>query len=126
MRSLLIRSIFCVVLLCSALPAQQPPAKYFLIRIELAREGATLQTLTDDEKRIGGEHFGYLQKLHAEGTIVVAGQALDPKALYGIMVVKAGSQAEAESIMNGDPGVKQNLFRGTAVPFNLVLERAKN
>jgi uncharacterized protein YciI len=116
--------LLALVMVVSAF-AQQPPARQFLLRIEPVRPDLTLQNLTEDERRITNEHFAYLKRLLAEGRLTFAGQVFDPKGLWGIVVVNAEDQAAANGILNGDPGVKARFFRGEALPFRTVLERAK-
>ena len=107
----------------SALPQPAPVVRQFLLRIEPVRKDFTLQNMNDEERRITGEHFAYLQNLFAQGKLTFAGQAFDPKGLFGIIIVNAPDQEAATALLNGDPTVKSKIFRGEAIPFRTVLER---
>jgi uncharacterized protein YciI len=106
----------------SALPQAAPPQQ-FLLRIAPVRQDLTLQNLTAEERQLGAEHFAYLKGLFADGKIAFAGQVLDPKGLWGIIVVNAPDAEAAMALLNGDPSVKAKMFRGEAIPFRTVLQR---
>jgi uncharacterized protein YciI len=102
---------------------QQPPDRQFLLRIEPVRTGFTLQTMTAEEQKTAVAHLAYLKGLFAEGKLALAGQAFDPKGFFGIVVVNAPDLESASRLLQGDPFLKGNLFRGEVVPFRSVLER---
>ncbi len=119
------RIILTAILLCASGLAQTPPVRQFLFRIEPVRKDFTLTNITKDELPIVNQHVEYLQKLYAAGTMVLAGQAFDPKGFFGIIVVEAADTESATAIMNDDPLVKNKLFRGEAIPFRTVFERRR-
>ena len=41
----------------------------FLLRIEVVRSDFTFQNMSDEERRIAGEHFNHLKGLFAEGKL---------------------------------------------------------
>ena len=55
----------------------------------------------DARARIRPDHLAYLQSLHQQGTVVLAGPIGDGSG--AMMVLSVGSQQEAEDIINGDP-----------------------
>jgi uncharacterized protein len=60
------------------------------------------------------EHFLYVRDLHARGVIRLAG----PRgAEGGLIVLRAGDQAEADRILAADPAVTAGLFIGEAMSF---------
>ena len=116
------KRLFALFLLISAcLLAQPAPQQHFLIKYEPVRKDFGLQTLTDDERRIVGEHFAYLQRLQTDGKLVLAGQAYDPKGFWGILILNTPDAQGAAELMKADPAVKQNLVRGDVIPFRTVL-----
>ena len=117
------RSAILLFLLCAAGAAQTPPARQFLLRLEPVRKDFTLQTMTEAERPVVGEHVAYLTGLLAKGTLTFAGQAFDPKGFWGIVVVNAPDLEAAKAILNGDPVIKSKLFAGEAIPFRTVFER---
>ena len=61
------RSAILLFLLCAAGAAQTPPARQFLLRLEPVRKDFTLQTMTEAERPVVGEHVAYLTGLLAKG-----------------------------------------------------------
>ena len=119
----MIRFLAIAALLASSALAQAPQGRQFVIRLEPVRAGLTLQNLTDEERQVATEHAKHLRDLLAQGKLKMAGQALDPKGLWGIVIVDAPDMETATAIMNSDPGVKEKLFRGEVTPFRVVFER---
>ena len=66
--------------------------------------------MTEHESAVMREHFAYLQRLLDEGTLVLAGPALDP--LFGIAVFEAEDEDAARAIMEADPAIRSGLHRG--------------
>jgi uncharacterized protein len=119
MRKLLVLA----VLIAAPIFAQPPAPRQYLLRMEVVRSGFTFQNMTADEGRILTEHGAYLKTLFGEGKLTFAGQAFDPKRLWGVIVVNAPSAEAASEIMNNDPGVKGGIFRGEVVLFRTVLSK---
>ena len=59
-------------------------------------------TMTDDESSVWAVHWQRLQRLHAEGTVILAGPTLG-ETNTGICVFEAPDRAAAERLMNEDP-----------------------
>ena len=55
----------------------------------------------DARARIRPDHLAYVQSLHEQGTVVLAGPVGDGSG--AMMVLRVGSQEEAEDIVRGDP-----------------------
>lgn len=119
----MLRTFAAAVLLSFSALAQPAPVSQFLLRLEPVRSDLTPQNMTDDERRIGGQHFAYLQSLLADGKLTFAGQAFDPKGFWGIVIVNAADADTARTILNSDPAIKGKLLRGDVIPFRTVLER---
>jgi uncharacterized protein YciI len=118
------RILLPLILVCASAVAQTPPPRgEFLLRIEPVRKDFSVYTMTEAERPILGQHVAYLNSLLAAGTLTFAGQAFDPKGLFGIIVVKAADSDAASAILNGDPTIKNKLFRGEVIPFHTVFER---
>jgi uncharacterized protein len=82
---------------------------------------------TEDEKRIVGEHFSYLQDLMVKGVLVMAGRTLNTdNSSFGIVVFKANSDEEARGIMQEDPAVKNMVFRAELYPYRISLLNEEN
>jgi len=112
-----------IALLSGAALAQSAATGQFLLRIEPIRAGFTLQNMTPDEARLAGEHSKYLISLLDSGKMDLAAQVFDPKGLWGIVIVNAPDLAAARALLDADPMVKANMFRGEAMPIRVVLQK---
>jgi uncharacterized protein YciI len=81
-------------------------------------------TMTDAEKEVWGRHFARLQKLHAEGVIVVVGPTLGEKNT-GICIFEAPDEAAARKVMDDDPVIAEGFARGELRPFVVSLLRGR-
>ena len=87
-----------------------------------------LKTMTDDERAILSDHSAYLRDLTKRGGVVFAGPCTDldsPNRGPGIVIIEAGGEDEARSVMENDPAVKHGLFVAELHPlrFSLLRER---
>jgi hypothetical protein len=55
----------------------------------------------DARARVRPDHLAYLQQLHKEGTVVLAGPVGDGSG--AMMVLRAGSEEEARRVVENDP-----------------------
>jgi uncharacterized protein YciI len=116
----MLRLLTLTALMSSAALAQTAPMRQFLFRLEPVRADFTLQNMTDAERPVVAEHAAHLKSLLDQGTLIMAGQAFDPKGFWGIVIVNAPDQEAATTLMNQDPAIKSKIFRGVAVPFRIV------
>ena len=88
-------------------------------RVEMLSQGPSVE----EEARVT-EHFEYLQRLLAEGVLILAGRTLntDPSA-FGIVIFTAASEAEARAIVDNDPAVKSGVMRAELYPYRVALWR---
>jgi uncharacterized protein YciI len=82
-------------------------------------------TMTDEEKAVWGTHFERLQRLHADGVLILAGPTLGPTNT-GIAVFEAPDEDAARKIMEEDPTISSGLARGELRPFRVSLLRGRN
>jgi uncharacterized protein YciI len=123
-RPLDMRNIILLSALFSGGALAQPAATgQFLLRIEPTRTGFTLQNMTADEGRLATQHVQYLMSLLDSGKLSLAAQVFDPKGLWGIIIVNAPDRETARVLLDGDPMVKANMFRGEVIPLRVVLEK---
>ncbi|HUR73609.1 MAG TPA: YciI family protein [Sporichthya sp.] len=97
-------------------PAEQPEWIYFLH----APRPDFAATMTDTEQEVFGRHFAHLQRLLAEGTLVLAGPTLGP-VNTGIAILRAPDEHTAAAIMNADPAIAEGLVQGELRPFRVSL-----
>jgi uncharacterized protein YciI len=81
-------------------------------------------TMTEEEGAVFGEHFAHLQRLLADGVLVLAGPTMGP-INTGIAVFEAADVAAATEIMNSDPVIAQGVCRGELRPFVVSLLRGR-
>jgi uncharacterized protein YciI len=94
----------------------------FLYRIQPVRLGMLTEGPTDREAAIVGDHFRYLQRLVAEGTVLMAGRTLNADdRTFGIVVFVAASEARASEIVSGDPAVMHGVMRAELFPYRVAL-----
>jgi len=99
----------------------------YLYKIQPIRDGVLKTGATEDEKRIVGEHFSYLQELIGKGVLVMAGRTLNiDNSSFGIVVFRASSDEEARGIMLEDPAVKNMVFRAELYPYRISLLKEEN
>ena len=117
------RILLLSLLVATAALAQSPQTRQFLLRYEPARPDFTLQNVTEAERPILAAHGAYLKSLTDQGKITLAGQAFDPKGLWGIAIVTAPDAEAANAMLQADPSIKAKVFRGTVIPFAVVFTR---
>jgi uncharacterized protein YciI len=83
----------------------KPAMKSWLIRLIPPRP-----TFGDDatpaEQALMEQHFAYWKDQNDKGVCIFGGPVLDPKGVYGILVVRAASEDEARALGEADPSVK--------------------
>jgi uncharacterized protein YciI len=82
-------------------------------------------TMTDGEKAVWATHFERLQRLLAEGVLILAGPTLG-RVNTGIAVVEAPDEASAQRIMDEDPAIASGIARGELRPFRVSLLRGRD
>ena len=79
-------------------------------------------TMTEAEREVWGRHFERLQRLYAEGTIILVGPTLGDKNT-GVCVFEAPDEATAQAIVDGDPTIAEGFATGELRPFRVSLLR---
>jgi uncharacterized protein YciI len=82
-------------------------------------------TMTDEERAAWGEHATRLERLLADGTLVLAGPTLG-RVNTGIAVFEAPDEAAARALMEGDPAVAGGFCRGELRPFRVSFLRGRD
>ena len=82
----------------------------WLIRIILPRPTFD-KDIAPPEQALMRAHFLYWKDLFDKGVCVFGGPVLDPKGVYGIVVVRARSEDEARRLALADPSVKAGMNR---------------
>lgn len=79
--------------------------KHYLIKLLGTREGWP-EEMTDDERRVMGEHYIYLKELTERGTCILAGPVFGE---FGLVALEVNDEAEARAIMDREPSVVQGV-----------------
>jgi uncharacterized protein YciI len=82
-------------------------------------------SMTDDESAVFGAHFEHLQRLLADGVLVLAGPTLG-SVNTGIAIFEADDEEAARRIMASDPAVASGVVRGELRPFRVSLLRGRD
>ena len=82
-------------------------------------------TMTEQERQVWGVHFERLQRLLAEGTLILAGPTLG-SVNTGIAIVEAEDEAAARRLMDEDPAIASGIARGELRPFSVALLRGRD
>ena len=74
--------------------------------------------MSHDERATMLEHVGYWHALAADGKALAFGPVNDPNGPYGIGIILADSQAEAELLRDDDPAIRSTHgFRAEIAPM---------
>jgi uncharacterized protein YciI len=81
-------------------------------------------TMTDDENRVWGVHWERIQRLYAEGRIILVGPTLGCHNT-GICVFEAPDEDSARAFMDEDSAIASGIGRGELRPFRVSLLRGR-
>ena len=99
----------------------QQSQKQFALLMKATGPEFFKKTQEPDGKQMVEKHFKKLQALTQQGVCLFSGHTLvTDESGFGIIVVRVGSEAEAQKIIDDDDLVKAGLVRGTIFPFEVV------
>jgi uncharacterized protein YciI len=81
--------------------------------------------MTEAEQAVWGEHFERLQRLLAEGVLILAGPTLG-SVNTGVAVLEAPDEAAARQLMEEDPAIASGIATGELRPFRVSLLRGRD
>lgn len=81
-------------------------------------------TMNAEEEAAWASHFARLQRLLADGTLILAGPTLG-RVNTGVTIFEAPDQAAALRLMEGDPVIAGGYARGELRPFRASLLRGR-
>jgi uncharacterized protein len=94
----------------------------FLYRIVPTRPEMLVSGPDEREMQAIAAHFAHLQKLAAEGTVLMAGRTVDTGlATFGIVVFQAASLADAEGVMRSDPAIARGVMHCELFPYRVAV-----
>ena len=99
----------------------QQSQKQFALLMKATGPEFFKKTQEPEGKQLVDKHFKKLQALTQQGVILFSGHTLvTDESGFGIIVVRADSEAQAQKIIDDDDLVKAGLVRGTVFPFQVV------
>jgi uncharacterized protein YciI len=81
-------------------------------------------TMTDEEKQAWGVHFERLERMLADGVLILAGPTLG-RVNTGICIFEAPDEDTARRIMDDDPAIAGGFATGELRPFRASLLRGR-
>ncbi len=118
--TLLFIVMICTFNIVSAEENVNPKQFIYVLRLEKSMYDSA--AWTPEKSKIVQEHFAYLQKLHSDGILVLAGRTeTDLDKTFGIVVFEAVSLEEAKLIAESDPAVKNKIMNVEVFPFGIAL-----
>lgn len=82
-------------------------------------------TMTDAEKAAWAEHFSRLQRLLAQGVLILAGPTRG-EINTGVAIFEAPDEEAARQVMEQDPAIASGFARGELRPFSVALLRGRD
>src|SRR4051794_27033330 len=82
-------------------------------------------TMTDEEKAAWARHFERLQRMLADGVLILAGPTLG-EINTGVAVIAAPDAPTARRMMEEDPAIAGGFAEGELRPFKLSLLRGRD
>jgi uncharacterized protein YciI len=83
------------------------------------------ETMTDEEGAVFAEHFAHLQRLLADGVLVLAGPTLG-ETNTGVTVFEAPDEEAARAVMESDPAIARGVVRGELREMRVSLLRGRD
>jgi uncharacterized protein YciI len=77
---------------------------------------------TEDDERVGEEHYQRLLKATKDGIVIIAGRSPDGVG-PAIVIFEADTEDDARRFMEDDPFISSGLFRASLHPFRAALVR---
>jgi uncharacterized protein YciI len=82
-------------------------------------------TMTEREQEVWAEHFARLQRLLADGVMILVGPTLG-RVNTGIAIFEAPDEESARRLMEEDPAIASGIARGELRPFSVALLRGRD
>ena len=102
---------------------------YFIYRLRLSPKYQNGKNWTNSTQETIQEHVNFLNELGNQGKLIFAGRTdldLGNENQFGIALILAHSQKEAEEMMAKDPGVEAGIHLSEVYPFRLAISHFKN
>lgn len=107
----------------AAAEAAKAAPRHWVIRLEPASDDV-VENPTPEQAGAIDAHFVRLQRMLAEGSLILAGPA-ESKPYHGLVILEATDEATARAMMDGDPAVRAGVMTACLQPFSLALLRGR-
>lgn len=97
---------------------------YFLFKLIAPRPTFPMD-MNEEERKLMQQHAIFWNDLLAKGVAVVYGPVLDPKGTYGLAVVEAENEIDAQMICTSDPTIKAKLHTYELYPMHAFVGQPK-
>lgn len=98
--------------------------KQFIYVLHLVQKYLDLKNWGDTDNNAVNEHFARLQKMHKEGSLILAGKTDNwDETMFGIVVYEAESLEKAKEIAEADPAVVAGVMTVQTFPYKVALQR---
>ena len=97
--------------------------RQFAYVVRPAFDSAFMATAGERERATVDQHWEFLQELRRSERLVFAGRCFDGP--FGIVVIEAESESEAESMMRSDPSVRSGVQTAELYPFKVGLMKGE-
>jgi uncharacterized protein YndB with AHSA1/START domain len=84
------------------------PARYFVCQLITPRP-SFMQDMNEAEGQALGAHIGYWKKLMADGRVPIFGPVADPAGVWGLGVLKATDEQDAQKVAEQDPAITASV-----------------
>ncbi|RJQ60813.1 MAG: hypothetical protein C4517_09850 [Stygiobacter sp.] len=125
--ALIFLSIIFLVSISFAQIEQKPAKKkQFIYVLHLVPKFLDLKNWNDADNKAIDEHFARLQKMHKEGSLILAGKTDNwDETMFGIVVYEADSIEKAKEIAETDPAVVAGVMTVKTFPYKTALLRGE-
>jgi uncharacterized protein YciI len=82
-------------------------------------------TMTEAEEEVWGRNWQQIQRLYAEGKIILVGPMFGPKNT-GICIFEAPDEDAARAFMEADPTIAEGFAEGELRPMHVSLLRGRD
>jgi uncharacterized protein YciI len=99
----------------------------FLYKIQPTRPAMLTEGPTEWESELVAQHFEYLKGLLEKGALILAGRTQNTdESSFGIVIFRAGSEKEAQTIVAEDPAVRHAVMRAELFPYRVALLESRS
>ena len=82
-------------------------------------------TMTEAEEEAWGRHWARIQRLYADGSVILVGPTLG-RVNTGICIFEAPDEPAARAFMEADPAIAEGFARGELRPMRVSLLRGRD